>query len=103
MIRPSIVEAPLTIWLASGGTTLGSIGCRPTSREAPSRRLSHTSSGLPDEVVLVQLHQPVEAGTEGLSDRVGVLSDDEVALFEPHDPLSLEPEGSDAEVAGHRP
>ena len=99
VIRPSMVDEPLTIWLASGGTMFGSIGCRATNRDAPSRSLSQTSSGLPTKSSLSSLTSQSRPAAIGLRDRVGVLTDDEVTLLEPHDPLSLEPEGSDPKVA----
>src|SRR6185437_2187478 len=53
---------------------------------------------LADEVVLVQLDRPVQAGAEAAGQPVGVLPDDEVTLLQAQDALGLDPERSDAEV-----
>src|SRR5689334_22911398 len=55
--------------------------------------------GLAEEVVLVELDGPVQAGAEAAGQPVGVLPDDKVALLQPQDALGLHPERRDPQVA----
>src|SRR5689334_11198890 len=55
--------------------------------------------GLAEEVVLVELDGPVQAGAEAAGQPVGVLPDDEVTLLQPQDALRLHPERRDPQVA----
>ncbi len=51
----------------------------------------------PEEIGLVKLHHPRQARAVRVGERVGVLADDDVLLFETQDALRLEAEGLDAE------
>src|SRR5690242_17264489 len=55
--------------------------------------------GLAEEVFLVELDGPVQAGAEAAGQPVGILPDDEVALLQPQDALRLHPERRDPQVA----
>src|SRR5262245_48122699 len=51
---------------------------------------------LADEVFLVQLDGPIQLSAKGLGQPIGVLADDEMALFQPQDALGLDAEGRNA-------
>jgi hypothetical protein len=52
--------------------------------------------GPANEVRLVQLDRPGQAGLDRRGERVGILRDDNVALFEAQDTLRFDAEGRDA-------
>src|SRR6516225_10084982 len=72
------------------------IGLQPDQSQPAAVRVLPGQLRLADEVRLVELDRPVQAGAEAAGQAVGVLADDKVALFQPEDALRLHPERNDA-------
>src|SRR5215469_5928578 len=73
-------------------------GLQPDQAQPAAVRVLPGELRLADEVRLVELDRPVQAGAEAAGQAVGVLPDDEVALFQPQDALRLHPERTRAKV-----
>ena len=57
----------------------------------------HRQAAPSDEIVLVEPDHPLGAGLQGIGRRVGILTDDEVSLFQAQYPLGFQAKGGNAE------